>query len=249
MTAVLVTIPFSHFCEKARWGLERAKVPFREDPWAPGLHMIRTRQRGRRRSSVPLLITDEGTRFHDSTAILELADGGRGVLYPKDPTQAAAVRALEGRFDRELGPNTRRAVYFHALSERRRALQLLRSGSPRWQGLVLGVVFPALRALMRKGMKIQADTAAASVEKVRALFHDVSALLEAHGGTFLVGSTFTAADLTFASLAAPVLLPAEYGAALPPMDALPEPLSILVRELRATPAGAFALRLYRDHRR
>ena len=28
---VLITIPISHFCEKARWALERAGLPYREE--------------------------------------------------------------------------------------------------------------------------------------------------------------------------------------------------------------------------
>jgi Glutathione S-transferase, N-terminal domain len=34
----LVTIPFSHFCEKARWALDHARVSFREEGHPPGLH-------------------------------------------------------------------------------------------------------------------------------------------------------------------------------------------------------------------
>ena len=28
----LVTIPFSHYCEKARWALDLAQIPYREKP-------------------------------------------------------------------------------------------------------------------------------------------------------------------------------------------------------------------------
>ena len=28
----LITIPISHYCEKARWALERAEIPYREEP-------------------------------------------------------------------------------------------------------------------------------------------------------------------------------------------------------------------------
>ena len=60
--------------------------------------------------------------------------------------------------------------------------------------------------------------------------------------------TFSAADLTFAALAAPVLLPRSYGSPLPSLDELPSGLLAQVEELRSLPAGDFALRIYRDHR-
>ena len=66
---------------------------------------------------------------------------------------------------------------------------------------------------------------------------------------FLLGDRLTAADLSFAALAAPVLLPAEYGVPMPALDETPAALQEVIRELRGTPAGAFALRLYRAHRR
>lgn len=59
---------------------------------------------------------------------------------------------------------------------------------------------------------------------------------------------FTAADLTFAALAAPMLLPASYGSPLPPADAMPPGLAREVERLRAHPAGAFADRLYNEER-
>jgi glutathione S-transferase len=62
------------------------------------------------------------------------------------------------------------------------------------------------------------------------------------GRRHLCGDRFTAADLTFACLAAAVVLPPEYGVALP--QGLPE-----LRVFQEHPAGAYALRLFRELRR
>ena len=70
----------------------------------------------------------------------------------------------------------------------------------------------------------------------------------ADGRRHLVGDRFTAADLAFAALSAPVLLPAAYGSPLPPPEALPDVYAREVRRFRAHPAGAFALRLYEQER-
>lgn len=76
----LVTIAFSHYCEKARWGLEHFGVEYRDLRTLPMFHffgvMGATAFRGGRRDrastrwSTPVLITGEGTRVHDSAEIL-----------------------------------------------------------------------------------------------------------------------------------------------------------------------------------
>jgi glutathione S-transferase len=69
------------------------------------------------------------------------------------------------------------------------------------------------------------------------------------GRAYLAGERFGAADLTFAALAAPVLLPAGHPALAGDAAALPEPMRATVARLRATAAGAWALGLYARHRR
>ena len=55
--------------------------------------------------------------------------------------------------------------------------------------------------------------------------------------------------LTFASLAASVLMPPEYGVPLPQPEELPVAMGAVVREFRAHPAGEHALAMFRDERR
>ncbi len=79
-------------------------------------------------------------------------------------------------------------------------------------------------------------------------FDWVAGMLE-DGRPFLLGDRFTAADLTFAALAAPVVLPSDYGVRLPPLELLDEPTSRLIARGRAHPAGRFALRMVAEQRR
>ena len=48
MSAVLrlITIPISHYCEKARWALERAGLPYREERHVQGIHRLAARRAG-----------------------------------------------------------------------------------------------------------------------------------------------------------------------------------------------------------
>jgi glutathione S-transferase len=89
---------------------------------------------------------------------------------------------------------------------------------------------------------------AESLAEVRAVYDSVGERL-ADGRPYLMGDSFTAADLTFAALSAPLVLPPEYGVPLPRVEELPERMGRVVRELRAHPAGAHALEMYRTERR
>jgi glutathione S-transferase len=90
-------------------------------------------------------------------------------------------------------------------------------------------------------------SSAAALRQVEAAFDTIAERL-ADGRRFLLGDRFTAADLTFAALAAPMLLPSLYGSPLPPPEAMPPEAARQVRRMRAHPAGRFADRLYREER-
>jgi glutathione S-transferase len=239
----LITIAISHYCEKARWALQRANLPFEEEGHLPILHMPAVRRVGGKRST-PVLKTSTGL-LTDSTDILRWVDQRRpGILFSE---QRGEEEALEDRFDEQLGPATRRVAYFHLLPHRSLVLRLLNKNVPGWEVWFLRIFFPVAAGMMRRGLKIDAAGAERSLRKVRDIFAEVSGRL-ADGRPYLCGQKFSAVDLTFASLAAPLLLPPEQPVFAPSPDILPAAFQELVVELRATPAGVFALRMYREER-
>ncbi|HEY0707818.1 MAG TPA: glutathione S-transferase N-terminal domain-containing protein [Polyangia bacterium] len=242
----LITIPFSHYCEKARFGLDYAGLPFEEEAHLPMLAARHARRAGGRRT-VPVLVTDKGA-VGDSTDILQFCDRHAADdrrLYP--PALADEVRALEDHFDEKLGPHVRRLAFFHALPSRGYVLDLVGVSVPAWQRLLLRASFPLLRAALRRALRIDAAGAARSQARVDEVFAEVAQRL-AGGQGFLIGDRFSAADLTFAALASPLLRPAEHPRPDQPRQA-PASLKALQDQLRATPAGRFALRIYERFRR
>ena len=244
----LLTIRVSHYNEKARWALDFFGADYVEEPHPPLIHWAWSLSSGGGRT-VPILRAG-GQVIGDSTAILHFLNESHGNgrrLYPADQDHRSEVDDLEALFGSRLGPHTRRIAYFHLLPHRSLTLPAVSPGVGAGQRVVFSLGFPVFRLLMRRGMNITPASAERSVAYAREVFTEVGDRL-ADGRDFLVGDVFSAADLSFAALAAPVLLPAQYGAALPALDQLPETVTELITEFRATAAGAFALRLYGSHR-
>jgi glutathione S-transferase len=243
---VLVTISFSHYCEKARWALDRAGLPYREEPYAPVVHMFGTLHRGGR--SVPLLALPDGRALTDSTEILHYVDDHRpGLLYPhpEDAPARAKVDELEDLFDEELGPHARRLGYHALLSSGAPFAPVIRAttgGLQRRLAPVLGAIVPRL---LERGLRIDDAGAARSRGRVQAVLDRVESLL-ADGRRYLVGDRFTAADLTFAALAGPLMAPEQQ-----PVTSrleMPPGYAEMADPYRRRPAGTFALRVYREER-
>jgi glutathione S-transferase len=137
--AILITIPLSHYCEKARWALDRVALPYREEPHAPLLHRLATKRN--ERGTVPVLVHGS-SRFSDSTDILKHADAvcGGDLLYPRDAELRREVDALEKRFDKELGPHTRRWAYAQALPQTKSIRSLWGRGVPPLEASVVSVI-------------------------------------------------------------------------------------------------------------
>jgi len=241
----LITIPFSHYCEKARWALERCGIAYEEDGHLPIFHYLANRFAGAKRT-VPVVIAGH-TRITDSTEIIAWADGQRpGTLLPEDPAARAEALALEDELDNQLGPATRRWAYFYLLP-RKDLDRVLTRGVPRWQTLALKATRPIAVRMMKRSLKIDPAGAERSRRKIEETFGLVSELL-ADGRRYLVGDRFSVADLTFAALAAPVLLPREHPFGPPPLEEFPPAAREQIEAWRATAAGKFALRIYADHR-
>jgi glutathione S-transferase len=101
----LITIPISHYCEKARWALDRAELPYREERHIQGIHRVAARRAGGG-ATVPVLVTPQGA-IGESHEILVWADARMAPerrLFPTEPGQRAQVDAICRRLDDGLGP-------------------------------------------------------------------------------------------------------------------------------------------------
>jgi glutathione S-transferase len=159
-------------------------------------------------------------------------------------TKAAAVEAW---LDGGLGPDGRLWMYHETLPVVKEMARWALAGTPDWERRVFRAGGPAIDRIIRRHFGIDAAAAQAALHRVDVVFDEIAGRLS-DGRRFLLGDRFTAADLTFAALAAPVLLPARYGSPLPPLEVMPDALGREVRRLRGHPAGVFADRVYEQER-
>lgn len=241
----LITIPISHYCEKARWGLDHCGLEYREDPHVQMFHW-RHSKRAAGSKTVPVLV--DGTQtFTDSSDIVRHVAERAGVgqrLYPE--AQRSEIHRLEAVFD-AYGVQTRKL--FYAALRRPGGSRFLRFNNfsaPWWEGAALRVGFPFAMAFVGRYLQVSDETVAQAQHDIEATLDDVAARLS-DGRRYLMGDRFTAADLSFAALSSPIAFPPEYGVPLPSREEALEHNPDAGRYWHH-PAVRFSLRIYAEHR-
>jgi glutathione S-transferase len=244
----LVTIPISHYCEKARWALDRAGLRYREERHVQGIHRLASKHAGGV-GTTPVLVTPQGA-VCDSADILEWVDQRIEPdrrLLPEDPERRREVLELCARFDAVLGPSGRRLIYVRVFKEPGRMLAFNNCGVPAWEDRALRWGWPLAVRFVSRALAI---TPGVEEQDERVVWGELDFVAEtlADGRPYLCGERFTAADLTFAALSASVLAPPIYGVPLPQPEELPAATAQLITRMREHPAGRFAMGVIAEQR-
>ena len=246
---ILVTIPISHFCEKARWALDRAGLEYEEQRHIQIIHQIAARRRGGGKT-VPVLATPEGV-YAESREILQYADEqlpAHARLYPAEQLELKEVLALEDRFDAVIGVEGRRWLYHEVFKDTKPFTPYNLTGVPGWERRMFPFVLAPAKIYINRYLDIDEATAARALQRIDEELDFVGELLS-DGRRYLVGDRFSAADLAFAALSAPLVAPTEYGTPLPPPEIMPADMAARIRGWQEHPAGRFATRLFAEQRR
>jgi glutathione S-transferase len=202
---VLWHLKVSHYNEKARWALDYKRVPHIRRAAIPGRHAKIARRLGAG-TTFPVLELD-GLAIGDSTVIIRELERRypQPELYPDDPTDRRRALEIEDYFDEELGPYLRLLVLEHMLPD---PSLLLGAFTPdlspprRW---VARAMYPLIRRGVRRDFAIDRSGVEVAWAKCRLACERFEAELGSSG--YLVGDTFTVADLTVAALLSPVVAP------------------------------------------
>jgi glutathione S-transferase len=242
---VLWQLQLSHYNEKVRWALDRKRISHVRRSLLPGLHRLKARRLTGDTATTPVLTLD-GRSIGDSTRIIAAIEQRwpQPPLYPSDEAQRRRALALEEFFDEELGPHIRRAVYHELLPHPEMAVPLFANGQRLPARVLVRATFPALRAGMRRALEINPGAAEASREKTVAALDRLEDEIGPSG--YLVGDSFTVADLTAAALFYPVVRPPEFP--YPSVTDPPESAREFLDSLSRRPGGEWVAEMYRRHR-
>lgn len=203
-------IDVSHFSEKARWALAWKGVEHRRRSPVPGAHMAVALWLTRGAQTTFPVLTLDGRHIGDSTAIVAALEERypEPPLYPADRAERRRALGLESFFDEELGPPIRLLAWHELANDPERFEKLMEETAP---GPLTKLAGPTARyARAYTGLRFGAGSVEAA-ESARVKVLDALDYLEQElgDGEYLVGDSFSVADLTAASLFYPLVLPEE----------------------------------------
>jgi len=257
----LITIGVSHYCEKVRWGLDlvesspESPIYYTEDAHPPPFCSFATLPASNNEASATPMIVDsqdDVPYLNQSNAILQQYCP---FLYPE--SIQSEIMDMEADLGTRLGPAVRCYAYQYLLQPEYNdaCVQICTAQTSKVETVLFEKMLDkGISQAMRKIIKVNDTTAAASRNEIIQVFEQVSKRLEENGGEYLMDTRqtsfgFTAADVTFASLSYPLLRPAEM-ANFAVMDdsQLALELVMIGEQLNETTAGKHVLKMYKQHR-
>ena len=238
---ILNTFALSHYCEIVRWALDYKGAPYEEQSWAPFLHVFRTWRF--EQTTTPILRVD-GRTLQESTDICAFLEERftEPTLIPQKQRDAVFALADDAR---GIGEHVRRLSYL-ALGKDVRAMRdswemNVSPSERRWNRRV----FPISRRLVFKRFEVTEEAGATSEATVRQFLDRYGELLS-DGRRYLVGDSFSLADLTMSAMLSPLARPPEH----PFYSTVPLGPGIddLVESFRGHPTLEWVLGCYRRHR-
>ncbi len=210
-TPTLWHINISHYSEKVRWALDHKQVPHKRRAVSiPGLHIPASMLLTRGASHTFPVLELDGRAIGDSSEIIAALEERYPdrPLYPADPEQRRRAIELDRFFSEELGPHIR-LLAFHELGkdpERFEAVIARTTPGPVARMGSGAVTYARTYTGLRFGVRDEEAAELARTKIIAALYR-----LEAElgSGEYLVGDSFSVADLSAASLFFPLVLPEE----------------------------------------
>ncbi len=247
---VLWHIGVSHYSEKVRWALDWKDVEHERREPPPPVHMALALWWSRGETKTFPVLELDGERILDSTEIIGALESRypEPPLYPEDPADRRRALDLEDYFDENLGPAVRLFGWHHL----RRDSELLGKVTEKNLPGPVRDFGPA-----RAGINSFASTFAnlrfkvaepAAEEEARRVINECLDRLEAELGDreYLVGDSFSVADLTAAALLYPLVLPAEGPQAI---QGVPATAKAYEEELRERPSFGWVERTFAEYRK
>lgn len=235
----------SHFNEKVRWALDYKGLEHQRETYLPGPHVPVIKKMSGGSSSTPLLKYDGGC-ISGSAKIVDWLETHypEPALYPSSSKQRAQAQAWQARFDNEVGPATRAILFNVLLNEPDYMCATFSEGKPLFKRIGFRAMFPAAKPMIAKANGVNPANIKISCQITNQALNDVAEAVAKTG--YLVGSSFTVADLAVASLLAP--LTNVHHSDMRRIDPMPESVREFIAQWQDHPSIQWVHELYKRHR-
>jgi glutathione S-transferase len=194
---------YSHFNEKARWALDFKNVPHQRRSYLPGPHRPAIQKLSGQGQTPVLCLGPEviaGSAQIIDTLEQKYPDPA---LYPADTQARENALTLQARFDADIGPAVRTALFSVLIKEGGYLTRMFARDASAPVRVLYRATFPLARGMIAKGNGVtDTDNVTRAFELTEATLREVTEQTAATG--YLVGHSFSIADLTAAALLAPL---------------------------------------------
>ncbi|MFT4570580.1 MAG: glutathione S-transferase [Hyphomicrobiaceae bacterium] len=245
MSITLHQFEMSHFNDKARWALAFKGLEHTRESYLPGPHMVLIRRLSGQ-VQTPVLVVDNDT-IPGTAAIIDRLerDHPTPALYPSDPAERAEALAVQERFDNEVGPATRTVIFSELINEDAYLASMFGGSVSALKRSLYRASLPLAKPMIAKGNgTADPENVRRCLERTQVALDEIAERTVATG--FMVGDSFSVADLTAAALMAPISNPTHPDMARP--QPVPPSIQALVSNYADHPAVGWVNRMYAEHR-
>lgn len=204
----LFTINMSHYSEKIRWLLDYEGFDYQEEALTPFVHALPMLLKGKRKRTTVPVIQQGSTCVQDSPRIVAwlLKEYGPLKSIPEDLEDE--ILEVQQRFDL-IGKPVARYLYHSGFAHPALIKNIWTQFAKPWENAVVRVFYPPIKSLFKNKLRINDKDVAKAEQKIDQEIKWLEQRLS-DGRQFLVGDRFTVADITAASLLAPLACPVEH---------------------------------------
>ena len=168
-------------------------------------------------------------------------------LFPSEKTARKEVLNYYNLFVSQLNTAVEQYQFSELFSSKKNTLTLLKKQVSFFSRLRYTFMYSGYKKRIAKQLHIDNEAPIVYLTEIENIFTQVSNALS-DGRPYLVNNKLSAADLAFAAIAAPIILPEEFGGAQTKFNEVSEEFRLQIMKLRATPAGQFVMKLYQEQR-
>ena len=237
--------------EIARWVLDHNDIRYKDEPHAPGLHkkIVQKLTDDKGFKNNPVLVKNDGL-IYTTNSVLQYCEQNclpSKKLLPSDVSKKKEVLDLYNLFNGEYEEVVTKYMYSQLLSTASFAKAVFTNRVPFGEKLAYNMKYGSIADTLRQDHSLSAWPETQLVDFIRNTFKKVDDQL-ADGRKYLTGDKITLADIAFAAVSSPLILPEECGSVMPRINQVPDAYRKLIEELRRTRAGQFILDIYQEDR-